>query len=260
MSISEIKTKAIPYYACYIAQKLAAVASTTTIALREASWFDGDDEDGPRYLLDDYEIVSAALKFLEARDILLFVEDEFGPDIVARKSTFNDALRILHSEQGTVFNKFDLAGDGRSRWLRLALISVNDRLVTSPVETIEYPNAPEADEWSPIPLDRDDPDQRVAVEALEQVAEDLRRDNGYAATNPEEKAYVQDKLLAVTKRLKDESQISWMYLSEFAFKPLGIIIKRFGGAAIGIAAITAKEALTSWLKTRGLNFLDDMFK
>jgi hypothetical protein len=96
------------------------------------------------------------------------------------------------------------------------------------------------------------------MSALDKVVDELRGDNGYAATNPEEKAYVQDKLLAVTKRLKDASQISGMYLSEFAFKPLAIIIKRFGGAALGVAAAAAKEALASWLKSKGISFLDGL--
>jgi hypothetical protein len=113
-------------------------------------------------------------------------------------------------------------------------------------------------DWEPIPLERDDDKQTVAMSALDKVVDELRGDNGYAATNPEEKAYVQDKLLAVTKRLKEASQISWMYLSEFAFKPLAIIIKRFGGAALGVAAAAANEALASWLKSKGMSFLDGM--
>ncbi|MBU6456993.1 hypothetical protein [Bradyrhizobium sp.] len=117
-----------------------------------------------------------------------------------------------------------------------------------------------ADPWEPIPLDRDDTAQARATEALDQVVEELRKDNGYSASNPEEKAFVQDKLSAVSKRLKEDTQTSWMYLLEFAVKPLRIVLRRFGAAALGVAALSAKEALISWLKTRGISILDDMFK
>ncbi|MDZ4366456.1 MAG: hypothetical protein U0987_05430 [Afipia sp.] len=115
----------------------------------------------------------------------------------------------------------------------------------------------EAD-WEPIPLNRDDTKLKDAISALDRVAEELRGDNGYATANPEEKAFVRDKLSAVTKRLKEETYISWMYLNEFAIKPLRILIDRFGGAAIGLAAVAAKEAIKDWLKKKGIAFLDDL--
>jgi hypothetical protein len=127
-------------------------------------------------------------------------------------------------------------------------------------ETTAVENDPQEMQWEPLPLDRTDSKQQAANEALDNVVEELRQDNGYAATNPEEKAFVQDKLVAVTKRLKEDTHISWMYLREFAFKPLGIVIKRFGGAAIGIAAVAARESLVSWLKSKGISFLDDIVK
>jgi hypothetical protein len=114
--------------------------------------------------------------------------------------------------------------------------------------------------WEPIPLDRADELQQKAIKALDQTIEELRGSNGYNVVNSDEKVFVHDKLAAVAKRLKDDSQISWMYLQEFAIKPLGIIIKRFGGAAIGIAAVAAKEALSTWLKSKGISLLDSFIK
>jgi hypothetical protein len=115
-------------------------------------------------------------------------------------------------------------------------------------------------DWEPIPLNREEEKQKAAVEKLDEVIEELRGDNGYATSNPEEKVFVQDKLAAVSKRLKEDSHISWMYLREFVFAPLTILIKRFGGAAVGVAAVAAKEAFTSWLKGKGISILDGMFK
>jgi hypothetical protein len=114
-------------------------------------------------------------------------------------------------------------------------------------------------QWEPIPLDRADNKQEAAIKALDKIIEDLRSDNGYASSNPEEKAFVQEGLSATSKRLKEDTQTSWMYIREFALKPIQILIKRFGVAAIGLAASAAKEALLVWLKSKGVNFLDGIF-
>jgi hypothetical protein len=258
MSISELKAKAIPYYACYIAQKILFNESATTLSLRDDSWFSGDDEDAAQYLLNDYELVSAALKFLEERDILQFIQDEFGPDIVARNGAHKDAVRKLSDEPGTVFAKFKLAGEGRHYWLRSALISINSRL-----ENYEASVAQESsslDKWAPIPLDHEDKAQIAAIATLEKVAEALRTDNGYSSEHPGEKAFVQDKLSAAIKRLKEDAEISTMYVNEFALKPLSILVKRFGTAAIGVGAATAKDTIQSWLKSKGIQMLNEFLK
>jgi hypothetical protein len=152
---------------------------------------------------------------------------------------------------GNSLTNTERLGDSKHDWLDSALIAATDYFKMEELRAIldqmdearatdlgarsiaSTPTRPD-DDWTPIPLDREDPDQRTALKALEKTIEELRGDNGYAATNPEEKAFVQDKLSAVVKRLRDDSQISWMYLNEFAFRPLGILIKRFGQAAIGI--------------------------
>jgi hypothetical protein len=51
-----------------------------------------------------------------------------------------------------------------------------------------------------------------------------------------------------------------MYLKEFAFKPLGLLINRFGPAAIGTTAVLARDSLFSWLKSKGVGFLDDLLR
>jgi hypothetical protein len=199
------------------------------------------------------------------------IDDEFAALFIRKNGRLVEAPASDRKFQ-KLHEKYESLGSAKDAWLDSALVSVLDGFEIDELNEIlseisltksqDEQNAPTAsdEDWSPIPLDRNDLKQTKAVEALEKIVEELRGDNGYAATNPEEKAYVQDKLLAVTKRLKDETQISWMYLSEFAFKPLGILIRRFGGAAVGIAATAAKESLVSWLKSRGISFLDDILK
>jgi hypothetical protein len=200
------------------------------------------------------------------------IGDEFAPLFIRRNDHLLEApaadreFQLLH-------DKYEQLGPAKDVWLDTALASVLDKFDMDKLNAIlaeiglkdtefsEDSNAPAASDgdWSPIPLDRSDSEQSAALGALEKTVEELRGDNGYATTNPEEKAFVQDKLSAVARRLKDDSQISWMYLNEFALKPLGILIKRFGKAAIGITASAAREALFSWLKSKGLHFLNGIF-
>ncbi|KQY99578.1 hypothetical protein ASD45_01275 [Pseudolabrys sp. Root1462] len=115
-------------------------------------------------------------------------------------------------------------------------------------------------DWEPLPLDRTDPNLNSVIKTLEKVIDDVHGDNGYSAEHPEERRYVQDKLTVAIKTLKEEASISLAYAQAFIVEPLSRLIKRFGSAALGVAATAAREAFTTWLKSKGINFLDDLFK
>jgi hypothetical protein len=112
--------------------------------------------------------------------------------------------------------------------------------------------------WQPLPLDRQDPYLNAAIQKIDDLAENVRTDNGYNVHFGEERKLILDQLNAVSKRLKEEASISWMYIREFALKPIAVLVKRFGTAAIGVAAETAKAAIKEWLKKKGLNFLEGL--
>jgi hypothetical protein len=263
MCASEIRNKAIPYYACFICALMQLPGTSLTIdEIQQSSKIRSDDDPlDENFLLNDVSIIEQAISFLEEENIVSLVTDEFAPQIVIQHHNFSTNSDLLFRRPDSVFHKYDLAGEGRRAWLSKALSNIDLKLIEAQdaSETSEITQSKilaGEDLWEPIPLDRTDQLQKGAVEAVDRIIEELRGDNGYATTNPEEKAFVQDKLSAVAKRLKEDSQISWMYLLEFAFKPLGIVIKRFGGAAVGVAALVAKDALTSWLKSKGISFLD----
>lgn len=196
------------------------------------------------------------------------IDDEFA-SLFVRKNDSLVAAPSSNPELEKLQNKYESLGLSRESWLGTALTSVLDRFDIDELNSIlidinsnqeaetEDRNNKEEDSWSPIPLDRSDQQQTQAIEALDHVIEELRGANGYTSTNPEEKTYVQDSLSLVAKRLREDGQISWMYLSEFAFKPLATLIIRFGKASLGITAAAAKEAIKDWLKKKGVNFLDN---
>jgi hypothetical protein len=264
MNASEIRHKAIPYYACFICRLMQVPGTSLTIdEIQQSSRVNRDDPTDESLLLSDLSIVEQAISFLEEENIIQLVTDEFAPQIVIQHQNFTTNRDLLHRQPDSVFSKYSLAGDGRVAWLNKALSNIDTQLILSGnfseahgITESETPAIETA--WEPIPLDRNDPSQTEAIEALDHIIEELRADNGYATTYPEEKAFVQDKLLAVTKRIKVDSQISWMYLQEFAFKPLAILVQRFGKAAIGMTASAAREALSSWLKSKGIDFLNNI--
>lgn len=261
-----------------------------SLAIREAILSLGDDfydsEDAHSSMLEEHpEIKHLPSRLLKSESLFKLclrdfiragwidcIEDEFAPLFIRGNTSLDDGpiadinFRRLH-------DKYEKLGDSQFEWLDSALIAVVDSFEIEELNAIlekgESESATKAslssslnaeDYWSPIPLDREDTNQAAAVKALETLIEELRGDNGYGATHSEEKAFVFDGLSAVAKRLREESQISWMYLKEFAFKPLGLLIKRFGRAAIGTTAALARDSLFSWLKSKGVDSLDDLLR
>src|SRR4051812_44258688 len=109
MVASEIKKKAIPYYACFVGSLMSTVSAITSSDLQQSSWFNGSEHDSPRFLLEDSELLAQALHFLEERGVVQFLKDDFGPDIIAKVPTSDEAMAKLYNEPGTVFHKFKLA-------------------------------------------------------------------------------------------------------------------------------------------------------
>lgn len=103
-------------------------------------------------------------------------------------------------------------------------------------------------EWEPIALDRENQKLQTAISRLDDTISDVRASNGYASEYQEERNYVVDSLSSAVRRLKGEATVSISYLREFAFRPLGILIRRFGKSALGILGTAAKDAIVDWLK------------
>jgi len=111
-------------------------------------------------------------------------------------------------------------------------------------------------QWEPIPLDRRDERLSGATEALDAAIGAIETDNGYAVHAVAEREYVLSNLRSASKALKEQTQIYWMQVKVFALEPLGRIIKRFGPAAVGMAALAARQAIFDWLKANFAKALD----
>jgi hypothetical protein len=229
-------------------------------------------------LIDIAVLFDHGMSILRRYGMIEILPDPFGPPLVRKSANFDNQFIMLCRESNTPFVHYSLAKDGAYQWMESALRSVNSRFQVLQIENKDFAEDPDweqipfdnieqeqitfktpIDEWEPLPLDRTDEKLQAAIGALDETVEQLRSTNGYAATHPEERSYVLDKLQAVTRRLKEDTQISWMYLRDFALEPLGMLMKRFTNAALGMVVAAARAMLKEWLKRVGVNFLDDVF-
>jgi len=111
-------------------------------------------------------------------------------------------------------------------------------------------------DWEPLPVERDDPQLKQAIVALDAAITEIESDNGYSATEPDERNAVVSSLKTASEALKTQSQIYYFQFRSLIWEPLVKAGKRFGNAATGLSIQAAKEALKEvfkdWIKD-GMN-------
>jgi len=80
----------------------------------------------------------------------------------------------------------------------------------------------------------------------------LRSDNGYSATRPEERNYALDGLNTFSKRLREAKTISIPYIRQYAIEPMRIAAKTLGRSAAGLAIDVLKDQIKIWLEKNGI--------
>ncbi len=202
-------------------------------------------------------IFDKAVAWLSEIGAVEFLADEFGPPVYRRPDDFYSIFQQLQEDRSLPFFKASAVRNER-RWLTQALAKLNetyDRLGIN-VDDFETPDQ----QWEPLPLDRDDKSLQEAIKSLDDVVEHIRIDNGYNATVPEERNYVLTSLSHASKTLKDATSTSLPYLITYIIEPLSILVRRFGGAAIGVLASSAKDSVVEFLKQHGVALLNSIFK
>ncbi len=244
------------YYGLAIVAYLAEAGERLAYRSGIQSNYSVEYEEGVVDHLDLDDLFAAGAKHIVGLGLIEIIKDDFGPDLYKLADEFLNRWSALQEDKGSLYYKYAAAGDTKRQWLLSALRSVKQRYEELGITTEDFgDNAPD---WAPIPLERDDEGLQALIGEIDKVAEQVRGDNGYGTQHGEEKTYVLEKLRSVSKRLKEDTTISWLYLREFAIEPLLILGRRFGKAAIGIAAEAAKAVLKEWLKKKGITFLDNI--
>jgi hypothetical protein len=237
------------YYALAVASYFAARETASQNMVRSSYALPGqlvgfNDEEVLSYL-DNEILFRKAIDILVERSFLTEVPDDFGPAIYRKAEDFDDAWSIAEKDSALPFGKYGLVNDGQN-WLRAALASVNAEYAALQITETDFEGP--YDEWEPLPLDRSDPKLRTVIERVADIAEQVRTDNGYAATVPQERSYVLTELNKFSEIVKNEEQVSVGFIRRYALEPLITVGKRFKGHAIGIAAIATSGAIVEWLK------------
>jgi len=136
---------------------------------------------------------------------------------------------------------------GDEKWLRAALAKIEERYVSLGIDVSDFD---QNDAWEPLPLDRSDPLVTNTIERLDEAVQLVRSDNGYPTHAPEEREMVLADLSQTQNKFEKSERISVAFLKRYAVEPLNKLIRRFGGAAIGLAAMAARQAIQDYLKKR----------
>jgi hypothetical protein len=189
-----------------------------------------------------------ALELLVERKMLTAVKDDFGPTIYQRTASFAKDWDELQKQPDTAYSRYALDPLG-GQWINTAMEAVNKALEEHKIkaEDLTKPDA----EWEPLPLDRQSPKLEKATKQLDETIAVVESDNGYAATLPEERAYVVENLKEASERLKTQNEISYAYLKRRVIDVLDILIRKYGKAAMGVTAQAARAAIFDWLKELG---------
>ena len=102
--------------------------------------------------------------------------------------------------------------------------------------------------WEPLPIDRATPEYEEAVKALDDAAEKIETDNGYATNVPEERDNVVWSLRQGIVAIREMAP-SLAHVRALIMVPLNSAIKTLKESVPGVAAMIAREAIKEWIKS-----------
>jgi hypothetical protein len=213
------------------------------------------DGNGLCYLENEI-LLARAIKWLRENNLVEVIDDDFGSSIFAHSSNWDEKIGDLAADRELPFFKYQSISDSES-WLRSALLGVNETFYELKIQTEDFDNPDQ--EWTPIPLDRTDPALQKAIAALDETVELVRSDNGYNANVPEERNFVVSSLTVGSSALKSETTSNVPFVQKYMLEPLALLMRRFKGAALGVVATAAKEAIIDFLREHGVTWLTDIF-
>lgn len=169
-----------------------------------------------------------------------YAESIFVYDAVKDKNV--GFASIFKGQFGQILNATDAAY--AKEWRLTAL--------KNSLNNVEFVNQ-EADEkdsdneaWQPLPINREEPGYKEAVEATEKAIQAIEGSNGYAFSEPEERNAIVETTKGTLAAVKNGSPSKGSVI-ESLLKPLKYISKKFGDAVMGASAKEAVTALVKWL-------------
>lgn len=256
MDKTEYIERAPVYYALAIAAVLErAPGPMTEYKIRGRYPREDDGSPEPGSLLERALLWQRAIIWLESRALISVKYDRFGPPIYFKSADFSEKFDELTIDEDIPFAHYHAAGR-TDDWLVPALYGVDnayDNLGIKP-EDFDNPNA----EWTPLEIERTDPGVQKAIESLQNVIEEVRADNGYAAKLPEERAFVLEGLQNTLNKFESPS-ISAAYV-RLGMERLITLGRRFAGTVKEAGITSAKAALMEFGKKHFAQALDYLWR
>ncbi|MGJ5024667.1 hypothetical protein [Bradyrhizobium oligotrophicum] len=236
--------KAPPYYALGLALALLSQDSDQTVTLSTLEHATGHPEALFRY----HGLVRAGMRILVQAGVAEIIAEDFGPRLYRRTGDLTaEWIYEGGGQQIPLFRRY--AQIRNLGWLNQAIVDVNENFKSLGVSSSDF-DAPAVSLWQPLPLDRTDEALVAATERVDEAIRSIEGDNGYAAHAPGERDYVVQSLKTFSATLKENAQITGMQIKTFALEPLAVVMRRFAGAGLEMAAGAAKDAIVAWLKVK----------
>jgi hypothetical protein len=247
--------KAPEYYALGIVLGLLNFELTGTRAgtIRHLDVAFNPSASGKNFFMHE-PLTKEAVNLLARLGCVEIIQDDFGPTAYGPSARLRKWFDHDPHDDLPLFKKY--RGFHDVDWLAQALDGVNQTYFDLGVSDADFARELTETQWEPIPLDRGDEALISARGALDEAIRQIEQDNGYAVTVPGEREYVLDNLKRASTILKEQSLIYVMQLRAYVIEPLRLVIRRFGPAAVGLAANVAREAFKDWLKKNYLHLLD----
>jgi hypothetical protein len=258
MDKAEFVSRAPVYYALAIAVALQRSKGSPLPEFKIQGQFpDRSDSSNPdeQSLIQRWMLWERGVAWLLARNMIKIRYDPFGPPILSQGPDFESQWNELITDDSLPFSAFDAAGR-TDDWLVPALHALENTFVNLDMKADDFDN-PDA-EWSPITIEPDDPTAKKAIASLEEVIDEVRSDNGYSATHPQERDYVLEGLQGTLDKFKS-STVSAGYV-RVAFERLGTLGRRFAGTLKEATIAVAKAALMEFAKKHFGSALDYIWK
>lgn len=251
------------YYAVAIRGYYENVAydSVATLSSFKQAYSFQDESGSPELetFIGNDVLLDNAIEWMLDHDLIGIVGDEFAPPLYLQTARADGKWEELEKAQNNPYYRYRLTPHKeRQSWLSAALSKVNSEYHRLGMTADDF-KKPDS-EWEPLPLDRSDERLTTAIKAIDETIEAVRSDNGYSATQPQEKTYVLEGLSALSKTLKQAETVSLGYIKTYGLEPLSRLINRFGPAAVGATAALARDSVYSWLKAAGIKGLELLWK
>jgi hypothetical protein len=185
-------------------------------------------------------IRKAALDYLIEKKIIERIPDPYGPDIYERGARSWALLQDMPAN--SPYKKIEAYG---WIWLSEALQKIDKAYRETPPE-ISQAGLLAAPNWEPLPIDRSGEAYLHAVAKSEEALQAIEGDNGYAATEPEERNAVVSSIRGTLEAIKNGFP-SKLLIVHGLLAPLKQVVTRFGSSVVGEFAKRAAEAIARWI-------------